>query len=144
MGTYPFADKDEFYFISWDGPEEITYYNYSNTAEKNNSEEDFLFINGDFSIDYVIPRILPGSYRMSIKAEAYFSRNAMIEVYLDGNKIGSNLNLTTGGDSDEPFNSFELGIVEFTVYEEHTVSIRSLISGEFKWDFVSFNPIPGT
>lgn len=139
-GSYPFADKDLFYFISWDGPEEIIYRKLPDSAEPK-SEDDYLFIIGDFSINYVTPKILPGTYTMGIKAEINNIRNAQIEVYIDGNRIGSNYNLTLGEDDKKPFDKFDVGVAEFTRYEEHTVSIRSLIPGEFKWDFVSFIPL---
>jgi len=138
-GTYPFADKDLFYFISWDGPDEIGYFK-SSTAIASVSDNDYLFINGDFSIDYVIPKILPGSYTLGIKAASISPRNATVEVYLDGNKIGSNYNLTQGGTAEKPFQIYDVAVVEFTGYEEHTVSIHSLIPGDFKWDFVSLVP----
>ena len=137
-GTYPFKDEALFKFISWDGPDQIIYYKSSsgNGALRN----DYLEIAGDFIIDYKIPKVLSGSYSTQLRAEATITRNATIEIFLDGKKMGSNYNLTSGGTAQNPYKTFQLGLVEFTRYEEHTISVQSLIPGEFKWDFVRFSP----
>ena len=138
-GTYEYVDKELFKYITWEGPDEISYYKSSGTEEKA-SNKDYLFIKGEFSIEYVIPKVLPGIYEMRLQAEATYAENATIEIYLDGKKMGSNFNLTSGGSSTWPYYQFKLGIVEFTNYEAHTISIQTLIPGEFKWDFVAFVP----
>ncbi len=138
-GTYEFVDKDLFQYISWEGPDEITYYKSFSTDEKANSG-DYIFIEGEFIINYVVPKVLPGLYEMRLRTEATYPGNATIEVYLDGKKMGSNFNLTSGGTAAWPYYTIKTGIVEFTRYEEHTISIQTLIPGEFKWDWVAFFP----
>ena len=138
-GTYEYVDKDLFQYLTWEGPDEIVYYKSASTEEKA-SNKDYIFIKGDFTIDYVVPKVLPGIYQMRLQAEATYAENATIEVFLDGKKMGSNFNLTSGGSATWPYYNIKVGIVEFTRYEEHTVSIQTLIPGEFKWDFIGFIP----
>ncbi len=138
-GTYEFVDKDLFHYITWEGPDEIVWFK-SSGSELKSSNGDYLEIDGDFTLDYVIPKVLPGVYEMQLRVEATYARNSTIEVFLDGNKIGSNYNLTSGGTTTNPYYTIKLGIVEFTRYEEHTIGIQSLIPGRFNWDWVSFIP----
>ena len=102
---------------------------------------DYLLIYGDFSISYKIPKIVQGLYTVYLRADAFSQLNALVEVYIDGKKLGGLFDLATGGSSANPFYDFELGDINFLKYEEHTVEIRSLIPGRFIWDYISFVPI---
>lgn len=101
---------------------------------------DYLLIDGDFSISYTIPEIVQGDYTVFLGAEAFNSTNAVVEVYIDGKKIGPLLDLTTGGSADAPFHKFEVGPVSFLKYSDHTVTVKSLIPGRFMWDYIRFEP----
>ncbi|HYX06826.1 MAG TPA: fasciclin domain-containing protein [Bacteroidales bacterium] len=101
---------------------------------------DYLLMDGDFSISYTIPEIVQGNYTVSINADAFNTSNAVIEVYVDGNKVGGLVDLTSGGSADNPFLEIELGDVDFIKYSKHTVEVRSLIPGRFLWDFIRFEP----
>jgi len=102
---------------------------------------DYLMIDGNFVISYTIPSIIQGEYTIKLQAEAYNTKNAVIQVYIDNKKIGSLINLATGGSSASPFYAFELGKINFIKYEQHIVEIRSLIPGRFLWDYIRFEPI---
>lgn len=133
-----FTDVDKFSKMSWSGVEEIKWVKSPDDSEKA-SNKDYIEIEGDFLVSYDIPKILPGKYELQLKANNDEKSNATIQVFLDGKQIGSNMNLTTGGQNNSnPYRTLTLGVVEFSVYEEHTVSVRSLIPGRFVWDWVRF------
>lgn len=147
-GTYYFLeeDQDELEVISWEGPDQIKYYNTSSSSEKA-SNGDYIEIDGNFVINYTIPKILPGRYSLFIRANSYNGNNehATIIVYLDGKRLKGNYDLNTGGTSTDPYtindswDGHEIGIVEFSTYQEHTITIESFIPGIFIWDRVAFN-----
>lgn len=139
-GTYEFNDQSLYQFLKWEGPEELVYYK-STGAATGAINNDYLIITGDFSLEYIFPKVLPGKYQLILQVETTNSKNATIEVYLDGNKIGSNYNLTSGGTTTNPFKAFVVGAIEFTEYEQHSLRIESLVPGLLSWDFVKFNPI---
>jgi hypothetical protein len=101
---------------------------------------DYLEMNGDFEISYTIPRLIQGRYRVLLRADSFNAANALIEVFIDGKKIGSLVDLTSGGSSGSPFRSIELGTVDFKRYTTHLVEIKPLIPGRFLWDFIRFEP----
>ena len=135
---YIFNRVEEFTILSWSGTDELIWEKRSSSQESANNQ-DYLEIEGDFSISYEIPKILPGQYGCQIRANYEGDKNATIQVFLDGKQIGGNLNLTTGGASGaNPYRLKNLGVVEFPIYDKHTVTIRSLIPGKFIWDFIRF------
>ena len=69
------------------------------------------------------------------------TENAMVEIFVDGKKVGGFLDLSRGGTLDAPFQSYLVGTVDLKSYQSHTVTVTSLIPGKFQWDFVHFEPI---
>jgi uncharacterized surface protein with fasciclin (FAS1) repeats len=108
----------------------------SNTAWS----DDYIQIDGDFTISYKIPKIVQGKYYVYLQAEAFSADNALVEVFIDGKKVGGLIDLTRGGNSGNPFSEFRLGTIDFVKYSEHTVLIKSLIPGRFLWDYIQFTP----
>jgi hypothetical protein len=102
---------------------------------------DYLFLDGDFTISYTIPKLVQGNYTVFLGADSYNARNALIEVYVDGKKIGGLIDLATGGSSDAPFIQIELGTINFLKYDSHTIEIKSLIPGRLGWDYIRFEPL---
>lgn len=147
-GTYYFLEEDmeELEVISWTGPKEITFHKSSSTSEKA-SNTDYIEIEGNFVINYTMPKILPGRYNLFLRANGWNSNNehATIMVYIDGERMSGNFDLNTGGSSSDPYrindiwDGYEIGNVEFTKYKEHTITVESLIPGKFLWDRVGFN-----
>ncbi len=137
--TYEFdeEDKEEFSVINWSGVDEITYFKSSTpiTGAWNNN---YLILDGNFSVTYEIPKLLPGEYVLNVRADGSSQDNAIIQVYLDGNQIGGNIDLTSGAPSWGPFNTYQVGFVNFSNYEKHTLRITSLVPGRFTWDAVQF------
>jgi len=134
-GEYYFSDQSFMEVLSWFGPEYITYVKSSSSIPANNN--DFIALDGNFTIEYIIPKILPGKYRIQLRADSRSNDNANIQVAFDGKKLGSSYDLTSGGN---PFKVFTVGIVEFQNYETHKITINSLLPGRFLWDFIRFTP----
>src|SRR4030042_3630532 len=65
--TYEFIDPNEFEEIYWTGAKKIIYVKSSSTSEKA-SAKDYIQIEGNFSIEYIMPKILPGKYKLSFNA----------------------------------------------------------------------------
>ena len=101
---------------------------------------DYIEITGDFIISYTIPALVQGNYTVFLQADAFNTTNALIEVYIDGTKLGRLVDLTAGGSSASPFIPIQLGTIEFLSYEKHTIQVRSLIPGRFCWDYIQFQP----
>jgi uncharacterized surface protein with fasciclin (FAS1) repeats len=135
-GTYEFVDKESFTKLYWEGADWLSYIKLSGDGGM-----DYLLIEGEFQIDYLLPKILQGEYELKIRADATSSNNANVMVYMDGMRVGSNIDLTKGGTSTNPFYSFIVGTVEFSSYKTHTITLRSLIPGILTWDSVTLTPI---
>lgn len=137
---YIFEDQENFSIISWEGVDELVYFNSSTGIQAN--ANDYLRIEGDFTLTYAIPKILPGTYQVIFRANAFGDDHAVVQLYIDGNKTGGNMNLTSSGNSSgNPYNNFNQNTVEFTEYERHTIEVRSLIPGIMMWDFIRFEPV---
>jgi uncharacterized surface protein with fasciclin (FAS1) repeats len=139
-GTYLLEDTALLNYVKWSGAD----LSFVKTADLtlNAWTHDYLYISGDFKISYTMPKLVQGNYTVYLAAEAYNTGNALIEVYLDGQKMGRLIDLpTAGGSAAYPFNAIELGTVNFLKYEAHTIEIRSLIPGKFSWDYVRFEPV---
>jgi uncharacterized surface protein with fasciclin (FAS1) repeats len=138
IGNYEYEDQDEFEAISWTGPDFIYY--VKSSASEQAWLDDYLWLTGNFSIEYTMSRILPGRYKLQLRTNAYSSNNASIQVSLDGKRIGGNFDLTRGGTGSNPYNVFDIGVVELVQYSEHTIRIESIIPGRMIWDAVIFEP----
>ncbi len=135
---HEFVDVENFEIIKWTGPESLYFVKAAGDRATN---EDYILIEDEFTIEYTIPKVIPGKYTVSLRTHAYSQNNASIQVYIDGQKLGGNLDLTAGGTSSNPYKIFNLGELEFSVYEEHLVFIQALIPGQFIWDYISFTPV---
>jgi len=131
-----FDEPEDFTKIRWEGQEYI-YYLKSSADILGCSNGDYISISGDFIIYYEIPKILPGNYVLRINADSRGENNATIQVYLDGKKVGRNIDLTSGAISGD-FGEHLIGHVVFSNYEKHEIRIQPLINGTFIWDYVAF------
>jgi len=109
--------------------------------ETNAWNDDYLEINGDFELSYTIPEIIQGNYDVILGADYFNDKNALIEVFIDGKKVGGVIDLTRGGSASNPFKGVKLGQIDIKRYSEHEVTIRPLIPGRFLWDYIRFEPI---
>ena len=58
---------------------------------------DYLYMDGDFTITYEIPKIVQGIYTVYLRAETLDRDNALVEISVDGKKIGGLVDLSAGG-----------------------------------------------
>jgi hypothetical protein len=140
-GNYRFdlEDREDFEVISWEGVEQIEYVN-SATSLEGVWNRDYLEMEGEFSITYLTPQILPGNYIFQIKANDEYFNNAVIQVILDGERIGGNIDLSSNQSASSSFTRFTVGNVIFDNYENHSVTIQTLVPGRLTWDGIIFVP----
>lgn len=138
--VHEFVDPEKFEVLYWTGPENIYFVKAAGSGDRANNE-DYLLINGNFTLNYKIPKLIPGKYKVTLKANAFSQNNATIQVFIDGRKIGGNLDLTVGGTTINPYKVYTAGETEFSAYSEHDITIRSLIPGQLIWDYISFEPV---
>lgn len=138
-GEYIIEDSAALDYVYWEGAELI--FVKSADEEHPASNEDYLFIEGDFTISYTVPKVVQGEYNLFIRVDRLDDENAVVEVFIDGNKIGSLIDLSTGTNEEYPFENIELGEVNFVDYRHHTITVKSLIPGKFSWDQVHFEPL---
>jgi len=137
-GTY-LMSQDLLKTIRWRGND--LFFIHTGSVQSSANKNDYLKIEGDFSISYTLPKIVQGKYDIYIRADRYSSLNAIVEVFIDDKKVGNIVDLTSGGSAASPFQRFKIGTVDFSRYIEHTVEIRALIPGIFKWDTIDFQAI---
>jgi len=138
-GTYEFVDPNLFELIWWEGPEELIYVKGSGSDNSAN-QRDYIELEGFFRFSYTMPKIMPGRYEVEIRTDALGGNNATIQVKIDRKRMGGNVNLTSGGNNNNPYHNFGIGILEFTRYEEHIIEINTLIPGIMKLDYIRFIP----
>ncbi len=141
-GTYIVDDHSALQYVSWSGAD-LAFVRLSQVPNVPNIawSNDYVLINGDFIISYTIPALVQGSYTVWLQADAYNTLNAVVEVYIDGKKLGGLFDFSTGGSAAFPFSAFRLGTIEFKNYETHNIEVRSLIPGRFCWDYIQFVPL---
>jgi uncharacterized surface protein with fasciclin (FAS1) repeats len=139
-GEYLIEDTSSLNYIHWKGAD-LTFVE----AGENLISAwggDYLFIDGDFSISYTIPKLVQGNYTVLLGADGWNTRNALIQLYIDGKNVGGLIDLSAaGGSSDSPFVQIELGTINFLKYDSHTIEIKSLIPGRLAWDYIRFEPL---
>lgn len=138
-GSYLLEDEGQFSRLAWSGAD--LFFASLEDEETNAWNNDYLEISGDFIVSYRIPEIIQGSYDVVLRADAFNDENALIEVFIDGKKIGGLLDLSRGGSASNPFQGIELGEIDIVRYSEHIVEVRPLIPGRFLWDFIRFEPV---
>ncbi len=138
-GSYLIEEKESLFNIDWEGVD--LFFTEKGDEQTSAWGNDYLEMNGDFKISYIVPKIVQGKYKVFLGAERYNIANALVEVYIDGKKVSSLVDLSQGGTANSPFQKIELGTIDFIKYESHKVEILPLIPGRFLWDYVRFEPI---
>ena len=138
-GKYPIDDPAEMQKLTW----EDTDLTYTKSADASEAawNGDYITVDGDFTLTYRFPPVVEGTYIAYINAKARSKYNAVIEVFIDGSKIGGIIDLTSGGTSSNPYLKVELGEINFERFEEHTIKIKPLIPGRLDWDYLRFEPV---
>jgi len=138
-GTFLIENEKLMDYVKWTGSK--LYYVKSNDDSERSWSKDYMMIDGDFTISYQLPKIIQGKYTVFFQADAYSSTNALVELYVDGNKLGGLIDLTKGGSATNPYSSVKVGVIDFKKYAGHTIEIKSLIPGRLKWDYIRFEPL---
>jgi hypothetical protein len=138
-GSFLIEDVSQLSYIDWLGAD--LFYVSAGTDATNAWNGDYLEIQGDFSISYRLPEIVQGNYELILRADAFNDDNALIEVFIDGKKIGGLIDLSFGGSASNPFQNITLGKIDIKTYSKHIVEIRPLIPGRFLWDAIRFEPV---
>lgn len=142
-GAYEIEKHEVMQNVTWSDDAKLTYVKSLDDTEKAWGK-DYLFIDGDFTITYRVPKIIQGKYNVFLGAHAYSSANALVEISIDGNKVGGLVDLTKGGSASNPYfgwPGYKVGSVDFKKYDHHDVQIKTLIPGRLIWDYIRFEPI---
>jgi len=126
-------------YVTWSGAK--LYYVKSNDNTETAWSDDYMLIDGDFTITYQVPKIIQGKYNVILGADGFSSQNALVELSIDGNKQGGLIDMTKGGSASWPYVWFKVGAVDFKKYDSHSIQVKTLIPGKFIWDFIRFEPI---
>jgi len=138
-GSFLIENEKLMDYVKWTGAK--LFYVKSNDDSERAWGKDYLLIDGDFTISYQLPKIIQGKYNVFFQADAYGSANALVELFVDGNKLGGLIDLTKGGSSTNPYSSIKVGAIDFKKYAGHTITVKSLIPGRLKWDYIRFEPL---
>ena len=103
---------------------------------------DYITLDGNFEFIYHIPKVLPGIYEISLVARRDNLSHAVLQMYVDGQKIGKVVDLTIGSDRNRPFlPGFVLGTIEFDDYEGHEIKLKTRVPGLMELDRITFKPV---
>lgn len=138
-GSFLIDDPSIMQYVTWSGAK-LFYVKSTDPAETAWSK-DYLLITGDFTISYQIPKVIQGNYNVVLGADGFSSSNALVELYVDGIKLGGLIDLTKGGSAAYPYVAYRVGAINFVKYDSHVITVKSLIPGRFVWDYIRFEPI---
>jgi uncharacterized surface protein with fasciclin (FAS1) repeats len=136
-GRFIFEDPSKFEVIHWEGTDELIY--VVGTEAEEAWEDDFIEINGPFIFTFNTPRVFPGRYDFQVRVHSDDYDNAVIQIYLDGKRSGTNLNLKSTNSRNE-FVLYTIGTVDFLNYSSHEIKINTVIPGIMKLDLIRFDP----
>ena len=133
--------KEDLDVIELFGVDYLTFFKQSSNIPGVNNN-DYISISGNFEFTYHTPQILAGPYEVSIVAHRNDRSNAVIQTYIDGQKIGGVLDLTSGSNNTGDFSpSFVLGTIEFGDYSGHEFKLRTVVPGRLLLDRIQFRPV---
>lgn len=138
-GSFLIENEKLLNYVKWSGAK--LFYVQSNDDSERSWGKNYMMIDGDFTISYQLPKIIQGKYTVYFQADAFNSANALVELFVDGNKLGGLIDLTKSGNANWPYYSFRVGTIDFKKYSGHTIEIKSLIPGRLKWDYIRFEPL---
>lgn len=133
--------KEDLTVIELFGVDYLAYINQS-TDIPGVYNNDFIYVYGNFEFTYHMPQILAGAYEVSIVAHRNASYNAVLQTYIDGEKLGGVIDLTGGSNNTGDFSpAFVLGTVEFSEYSGHEFKLRTVVPGLLSLDRIEFKPV---
>ena len=138
-GQYQFEKPEKMEVFDWGGAKDGLWYIKSSSASERAHNQDYLNIEGNFWLEYRTPKMRQGMYNVRITGGANNSRYAVIQLVVDGMRLGYPINLRSIGTS--AYASVTFGPIEFLGNTAHTVRIETVIPGIFNWDTVVFLPV---
>ncbi len=138
-GQYQYEKTEQLEFLNWGGAKDGLWYIKSSSPTDPANNQDYLNITGNFWLEYTTPKVRPGSYNILIRAGVNNSKYAVIQVVVDGVRLGYPINLRSIGTSS--YASVTFGPIELTGNREHVVRIESVIPGILNWDYMAFLPV---
>lgn len=136
-GRYVFEDPGGFQVLNWEGTKNLFYVVGIEAVEA--WEDDFIEVSGPFIFTFTTPKIFPGKYNFQIRVHSQDYDNAVIQMYLDGKRIGTSINLKSANGNND-FVTYTIGSVDFLDYSSHEIKINTLIPGTMKLDMIRFEP----
>jgi hypothetical protein len=145
IGTYLIEDSTLLSNIKFSGADLSYVLMTADEAADAIWSDDYINIDGDFTVSFNTSKMVQGEYTVYFQADFYNDDNAVVEIYIDGKAIGGTVDLANDPDvsatADNPFGQKELGTINFVKYQSHTITVRSLIPGNFSWDYIRFEPL---
>lgn len=139
-GSFAIPSEDLKYFNLL-GPEYL-YYTRSSTTINGVQNKDYIRVGGEFEFTYETPSILAGTYQLALRAHRNSSSNAMVQVYIDGEKAGGMIDLTSGSESWSDFvPDFILDNVTFSDNRVHQIKIKTIKPGNLLLDRLILTPV---
>jgi len=138
-----FIDPEDFRYIDWTSSNGELWYVRDSDIGGQAANNDYIKLEGNFRIDYEIGTVLlPGDYEIILAAKTGTDGGfAMVELLVDGTKVGDNINLASESSrGGNPYDRISIGTVTIESYSNHTITVQSLVSGIFIWDFIRFEP----
>lgn len=140
---YIFEDADLERFTFGGDLTQIRYYK-SDDENESATHNDYLTIFGNYEISFRTTKIVVGDYYLKLKINVSEKEGSsgLIDVYLDGKKVGATINIS----SLEPTNVNTLytvlnaGKVSVEGYNEHVVTVKAVTPGALVWDIIQFVP----
>jgi hypothetical protein len=136
--TYYFYEED---LESFEFEGDVAYIKYFWSEEDNGAtNNDYIsFSGGDFALTYRTTAIMQGDYTLRFKVKIN-SSYGFFDVSVDGVKIGNTVNIASKSENGYGFNTFEVGDVFLSGYNEHEITIESVTPCCIYWDFLQFAP----
>lgn len=125
------------YFVSSHVPDQLNFVN-----------RDQFSITGTWTVDFQTYKIAAGKYRMRL-AYKNASTRAIVQIYLDGEKVGEPINMKLTSSSATDKDIVKEGVyfrtyikdVEFKTTQEHSIRVATVVAGHGNMDGIEFEPI---
>lgn len=138
---YSFKDEDLERFDFGGELEFITYFRNDDDGE-NARNKDYIMFGGLYELSYRTTRIVQGDYNLQLRLDAT-RINGLVDVYLDGKKVGATINLSAQvpPNNNNPYRILSVSNVQIEGYKEHVLTLKAITPGFVVWDYIRFSPI---
>lgn len=141
FNTYQYFEDEDLERFTFGG--ELFYISYyrSDDEDERASGQDYLTMGGNYEISFRTTKLTVGDYDLNIRVDVPKS-SGLIEVYLDGKRIGTTINLNSleAPNDNLSYSVITAGRVAIEGYEEHEVTLKAITPGSLVWDYLQFAP----